>query len=229
MSNSAIIVAAGKSERFGDKVPKQFHQIAGRPLLAWTIEAFEKAEKISKIVVVVSKDYLAQVTKTVIDPYNFMKVDKVVMGGKNRAESVMNGLKALPDSTEIVAIHDGVRPLVQSEDINKVLELAQKDRAAILATQSKDTVKEVGGVDIKKTLIRSNIWLAQTPQAFDYKLILEAHRKSANSNSITDDAQLVEQMGIDVKVIEPSACNLKVTTPEDLLMVKSILEQRANG
>lgn len=226
MNNYAIIVAAGKSERFGDKLPKQFHQVAGKPLLSWTIAAFECAGKIDQVVIVTSEEYLAYVTKNVIDPFDFTKVCKVVKGGANRKESVFNGLKSLPDATRVVAIHDGVRPLVSSKDINRVVDSAEINRAAMLAEKSQDTVKEVKQDVIVRTLDRSVIWLAQTPQAFEYKLILEAHADSLSSDSITDDALLVERMGISVKVIEPSSSNIKVTTAEDMIFVEAVLEKK---
>jgi len=229
MSNWAIIVAAGRSIRFGDSLPKQFHEVAGKPLLAWTIAAFEKAEQIDQIVVVTSQEFQLFVAKTVIDKYKFKKVYKIVIGGASRRESVLNALKVVPKSAKIVAIHDGVRPLVHAEDINRVVEAANRHQAATLAVPVKDTVKQVDGDVIVKTLERDEIWLAQTPQAFEYKLILKAHEEFAakgEGNSATDDAMLVENKGIKVKVIEPSSNNIKVTTPEDLAFVESVLRKR---
>lgn len=229
MNNWAIIVAAGKSVRFGHKLPKQFHLVAGKPLLAWSIAAFEKAHKIDQIIVVTSEEYQKLATKDVIETHKFKKVAKIVGGGRSRRESVYNALKALPSSTKTVAIHDGVRPLVEPEDIDKVIEAAHKFRAAILAVPVRDTVKEVDGNAIVKTLQRDKIWLAQTPQAFDYKVIFEAHQESAdkdNSEDVIDDAILVERKGIMVKVIEASSANIKVTALEDLAIVEIILRKR---
>ncbi len=231
MNNWAIIVAAGKSVRFGDSLPKQFHNVAGKPLLAWTIDSFEKAKLIDQIVVVVMQEFQLFVTKNVIDKFKIMKVSKVVTGGESRKVSVHNALKSLPATTQMVAIHDGVRPLVLPIDIDKVVDSAIRHRAAMLAVRAKETVKQVENETIIKTLERDKIWLAQTPQAFEFNLIMEAHEKynSDDSNTVTDDSSLVEKMGIKVKVIEPSAPNPKVTTPEDLAYVETIFKKRANG
>lgn len=233
VSNWSIIVAAGKSERFGDALPKQFQKICGKPLLSWTIEKLEQASSIDKIVVVVAEEYQLLTTQSVVDPCRFHKVAKVVSGGDTRQESVYNGLKALPESAGLVAIHDGVRPLVNSEDIDKVVHLAEENSAAILAVPVSDTVKKVKGARIETTLNREEIWLAQTPQVFEYNLIFEAHRKLAEgkpgSKAPTDDAGLVEQMGVKVTIVEPSSLNLKVTTPDDLSYVESVLQGVTHG
>ena len=226
MSNWAIIVAAGRSVRFGSDLPKQFQEVAGRPLLAWTLAAFEKANSIDEIVTVTSEDYQLFVTQKVINPFKLGKVGKVINGGGTRRESVFNGLKALPSTADVVAIHDGVRPLVKPDDIDRVVALAGKHKAAMLAVPVKDTVKQVENGIIVDTLVRENIWLAQTPQAFDYHLIFEAHQEFALTSDTafaSDDSILIEKMGIKVRVVEPSASNIKVTTPEDLAFVESIL------
>ncbi len=231
MSNWAIIVAAGTSVRFGGSLPKQFHEVAGKPLLAWTIEAFEKTNSIDQIVVVVAEEFKLFATKDVIDKSKFMKVSKVVIGGESRKVSVLNALSALPNSSEIVSIHDGVRPLILPIDIDRVIKAAKREKAAIIATQSRETVKQVAGDAVIRTLERDKIWLAQTPQAFEYNVIREAHEKfrGNDANAITDDSLLVEMMGINVKVIEPSGPNIKVTTPEDMAYVEAVLRMRSNG
>jgi 2-C-methyl-D-erythritol 4-phosphate cytidylyltransferase len=166
----------------------------------------------------------------VVDKGQFRKVTKVINGGASRRESVFNALKEVPVSAKIVAIHDGVRPLVQPADIDRVMKEANKHQAAILAVPAKVTVKQVEGGVIVKTLERDKIWLAQTPQAFEYELIMSAHEKFSgdNSNNFTDDSLLVEKMGISVKVIEPSSANIKLTTAEDLAYIESVLRKRIN-
>ncbi|MCH7946910.1 MAG: 2-C-methyl-D-erythritol 4-phosphate cytidylyltransferase [candidate division Zixibacteria bacterium] len=231
MSNWAIIVAAGKSERFGDPLPKQFHEVAGRPLLSWAIEKFEIASSIDKIVVVVAADYQLETTRKIIDPFGFNKVVKVVSGGDSRQQSVLKGLEALPESTKVVAIHDGVRALVSPEDIDKVVKLALAEKAAMLALPATDTLKKVKNQEVVETLERNQIWLAQTPQAFEYKLILEAHRKFADNPKgtiVTDDASLVEALGVKVKVVKPSTLNLKITTAEDMNYAETLLGSKEN-
>jgi len=224
MNVYAIIVAAGRSERCSGAVPKQFRPVCGQPLLAWTIRRFEKASGIDKIVVVVAEENLLYNNSQVVDPYGFSKVIKIVPGGETRADSVLKGLKSLPVSTRLVAIHDGARPIVTPDDIDRVVTLAQKERAAMLARPATDTVKRVRDGYILSTLERESLYYAQTPQAFQYDLILSAHEKRDEGNSITDDAILVEAQGFKVRVVEPENSNMKVTTPDDLVMVEAILK-----
>ena len=224
----ALIVAAGSSERFGGAVPKQFAQVCGRPLLSWTISRFENARKIDQIVVVVAEEYMHFTSEQVVDPYGFTKVNKIVAGGNTRRESVLKGLEALPISTDFVAIHDGARPLTAPADIDSVIETAIASKAAILAIKATDTVKHAKEGYILATLERNSLYLAQTPQVFQYDLIMAAHKERAEGHideNITDDASLVEARGFKVKVVEPTAPNIKVTTREDLFLVESLLQR----
>lgn len=229
MTNWAVIVAAGKSARFGGAILKQFSEVAGKPLLAWTIAAFEKANSIDQIVIVVSKEHNESTKKNVVGKFNFRKVSQLVTGGDNRKESVYNALKAISVPAGIVAIHDGARPLIEPKDIDRVVESARKHKAAMLAVPVKDTVKQVDGDTIVKTLERGKIWLAQTPQAFEFEIIKKAHENfRGQSEDVTDDSSLVENSGTKVKVLEPSSPNPKVTTPEDLAYVEAVLSRRPN-
>ncbi len=195
--------------------------------MSWTIEKFELASSIDEIAVVVAADYQHEATTNIIDPYGFQKVVKVLDGGQSRRESVLKGLEALPKTTKVVAIHDGVRALVSPDDIDKVVNFASTERAAMLALPATDTLKKVKNNSIVETINRDHIWLAQTPQAFEYKLICQAHSKFDRNNSsqaiATDDASLVEALGVGVRVVEPSSINLKVTTAEDLKYVEIVL------
>ena len=227
MKTIALIVAAGSSTRFGGEIPKQFQNVKGKPLLSRTIEKFQEAESISNIVVVVGEEYLLYTSEKVIDPYDFNKVVKIVPGGESRQESVLKGLEALPISTNFVAIHDAARMLIAIEDINRVVDEAIKERAAILAVKTKDTVKRVAGDYIISTLDRSSLYQAQTPQVFQYDLILKAHREYAQSGvdeTVTDDSSLIEKKGFKVKIVEPNSLNFKITTPQDLELAGSLLE-----
>ncbi len=222
----ALIVAAGSSERFKGTVPKQFAQVCGRPLLAWAISRFEAASKIDQIVVVVAEEYLLYTSERVVEPFDFAKVTKIVIGGPTRRESVLKGLEALPISTEYVAIHDGARPLVSPADIDRAVEAAVAERATMLAVRATDTVKRARGGYVLSTLERDSLYLAQTPQVFQYDLIMAAHKRAAESddtNRFTDDAAMVEACGFKVKIVEPTRPNIKVTTPDDLIPVKAIL------
>jgi 2-C-methyl-D-erythritol 4-phosphate cytidylyltransferase len=225
MKTYALIVAAGSSNRFGGVVPKQFRQLAGRPMLTWSIMRFEEAATIDKIVVVVSEENLLYTSQMIVDPYQFKKVEKIVIGGETRRESVYKGLKSLPVSTTHVAIHDGARPLVSPEDIDKVVQLAQKDRAAMLAIKATDSVKRVRDGYVLGTLERDSLYLAQTPQVFQYDLIIEAHAKAPADAVITDDSSVVELLGFKVRVVEPTRPNIKITVKDDLVIAETLLKQ----
>ena len=210
-------------------VPKQFLQVCGRPLLAWTLSNFEKAETVDRIVLVVPEENLALGSKDVVDKYGFRKVNKIVVGGSSRRESVLCGLEALPDSTTLVAIHDGARPVTSPADIDRVVIAAAEDGAAILAVQVSDTGKRVTQGHVGRTIDRNSLYLAQTPQVFRYEDILKAHREEqakenrASVSEITDDSLLIEDSGHKVRVIEPTSLNLKVTTSQDLLIAEALL------
>jgi len=213
-------------------VPKQFRELSGRPMLAETVSRFETASSIDQIVVVVSEEHLLYTSERVVDPYDFGKVLKIVVGGSTRFESVWNGVKSLSLSTGFVAIHDGARPLVLPSDIDRVVQTAQQERAAMLAAPVPDTVKRVQDGFILATLDRSLLYLAQTPQVFQYDLFKAACEKAiaeGNAESYTDDAALCEASGFKVKVVAPSAPNFKVTTHDDLELIRMIIRERGDG
>lgn len=226
----AVIVAGGSSTRLGGDIPKQFREIAGRPLLSWTISRFQAAHAIDSIVVVVAEEYLLFTSEKVVDAYGFQKVRKIVIGGEERQESVRKGLEALPFATTIAAIHDGARPLVSPADIDRVVTAAQKERAAILAAPVADTLKRVRDGFIITTVDRAHLYAAQTPQVFQYDLILEAHRAAAGGTEVfTDDASMIEARGFKVTVVEPTGPNLKVTNREDLIVAEALLGKEHHG
>ncbi|UCD63239.1 MAG: 2-C-methyl-D-erythritol 4-phosphate cytidylyltransferase [Candidatus Zixiibacteriota bacterium] len=230
MKTVALIVAGGKSLRFGGEVPKQFRTVCGRPVLSWAIDSFERAGTINEVVVVVSEEYMAYTSEKVVDPYHFAKVRKIVAGGETRRQSVLNGLEGLPKGTDFVAIHDGARPLVTPEDVDKVVQVAHREKAAILALKAVDTVKRVKNSFIINTLERDTLYLAQTPQVFQYDLIVQAHRgfdESGGGDTVTDDACLVEQRGFKVKAVEPTSPNFKITSVRDLLFAETVLSERS--
>ena len=226
MKTAAIIVAAGSGKRLGGDVPKQFRTINGKPLLTWAIQKFEQSQAINDIIIVTAEEYLLYVSENIIDDFAFKKVSKIVIGGESRQESVYKGLKALPISTQFVAIHDGARVLIRPEDINKVVETAKQEKAAIIASKATDTLKRSKENFIISTVDRTDIYYAQTPQVFQYDLIMEAHAQAIENNKIdfTDDASLIEQQGFKVKLVEPSSLNIKVTTAEDLQIVEALLK-----
>jgi 2-C-methyl-D-erythritol 4-phosphate cytidylyltransferase len=223
MKRCAIIVAAGKSVRFGGETPKQFCELAGRPLLAWTISRFEKARSIDSIVVVVDGAWLRHTVEQVINPFRFTKITGVVTGGHSRQESVKNGLIKVADTAKYVAIHDGARPLVSPDDIDRTVDAAIMHEAAMLAARTTDTIKRVEAGRIVATLDRTVLYQAQTPQVFRYEIIKNAHDAS-KPEDVTDDSYLVERRGIAVHIVEPTGPNIKVTMPADFIMAGALLE-----
>jgi 2-C-methyl-D-erythritol 4-phosphate cytidylyltransferase len=224
MNATALIVAAGSGERYGGDIPKQFQKIAGKPLLSWTISRFEEAEAISSIVIVCGEDFLLHVNNAVVNPYSFGKVTQIVPGGETRCASVRKGLDALPRTTRLVAIHDGVRPLVRPSDINRVVAGAAENRAAILGQKATDTVKRVESGLVLATMERERMYLAETPQAFQFDLICEAHARATEKQlAATDDSALVEMMGFKVVLVESSAPNPKLTGAADFDFIEMML------
>jgi 2-C-methyl-D-erythritol 4-phosphate cytidylyltransferase len=229
MKVTTIIVAAGKSKRIQDKVPKQFIDIGGKPVLSHTLESFEKCEEIDEILLVVAEGWLTYCSAEVVDKYGFKKVKKVISGGERRQDSVYKGLLAVPGDTSIVVIHDGVRPLIKTSKIAKTIESCRECKAVILAVRVKETVKRVEDGSVVTTLSRERLWSAQTPQTFDYKILLDAYEKAESDGFVgTDDASLVERMGVEVKILEGDYDNIKITTLEDLVLVEEILRKRKN-
>ncbi len=222
MSCTAIIVAAGRSERFGGELPKVFLPVAGKPVLAWTIGRFEDSGCISDIVLVVAEEYMERAADLVSDA-GAAKVRRIVSGGQTRADSVRLGLQSLSHSTELVAIHDGARPLTSVDDIAAVVAAGKRSGAAILASRCTDALKVVRDGVIEKTLSKELHYLAQTPQVFTYELIRLAHERTSVNAPAADDAVLVEQSGTQVTVIEPRSPNPKITFGYDLLLIETLL------
>ena len=228
MKTVAIIVAGGSGKRIEGNLPKQFLMLSGKPILVHTIEKFERCDLVDEIILVVPEDHLGYCSQSIVDKHTFSKIRKIAGGGKERQDSVYQGLKACSDSTSIVAIHDGVRPLISTMRISDSIELCRQKKAVILAVPVKDTIKQVEDGLVITTLDRGKLWLVQTPQVFEYKLIMEAHKKAREENFIgTDDSVLVERLGCEVSVLEGNYNNLKITTAEDLLVAEKLLKTEA--
>lgn len=223
---SAIIVAAGKGIRMNDIVRKQYFTLAGRPILCHTVQVFDTCIEIDKIFLVVPEEDFDFCHKNIILPLKLQKKVNLVQGGKERQDSVYNGILAVDNKDCIVVIHDGVRPFVRPEQLAACIKCAKECGACILGIPAFDTLKRVNSAGfIDKTLDRESIWLAQTPQAFQYDLIKKAHENARREGYTgTDDALLVERLGKDVKVINGSRCNIKITTQEDLMLARAMLE-----
>lgn len=221
---AAVIVAAGRSERMGGvvKLWALLSDAAGRarPLLAYPIATFNSCPGISRIALVVTGDAVERAQQLVRED-GFEKVCAVVPGGERRRDSVRAGLDAF-GACDIVAVHDGARPLVTAGLIERGIEAAGETGAACCALPAPDTVKEANErAAVEATLDRSRLWLAQTPQVFRYDLLMEAHRRV--ETDATDDCALVEAMGVEVRLYPGSPRNLKVTTPDDLALVQALL------
>jgi 2-C-methyl-D-erythritol 4-phosphate cytidylyltransferase/2-C-methyl-D-erythritol 2,4-cyclodiphosphate synthase len=222
-----IVLAAGSGRRMGSEEPKQFMSLCGRPVVIYSLEAFEASEAVTQVVLVVPKGDEALCRKELLEPNDLKKVVTVVAGGDERQNSVRAGLEALTGDPDVVAIHDGARPLVLPEQIDLVVRRADQTGAAVLGTRITDTVKVVQDEVVKKTLDRSSLWSVQTPQAFRVPLILEGHRQADATGQLgTDDTSLVERLGASVSVVEGRSDNIKITAPEDLEHAERILESR---
>lgn len=222
----AIVVAAGKGERMGEGPRKQFRLLRGKPVLYWSLEAFSKAPSVEAIIVVVPAGEVRRIEEELAASFPG-KVARVVEGGASRAESVRRGLEALPEACEWVLVHDAARPLVTTALIERVLEGAWETGAATAAVRMADTVKEGDERGrVLRTLDRSRLWRVQTPQAFRRRLLWEAHR-AAMAAEPTDDCQLVEALGAEVRLVEGDPSNLKITTESDWALVQALSGQNA--
>jgi len=222
--NIAIIAAAGAGSRIASDRPKQFLLLAGKPVIFHTLQVFEECDSIEEVLVVLpaaeSAGFLSLAGK-----YRIRKLARVVPGGATRADSVKRGLMSIRSATaEIVAVHDGVRPFVTAEEINRTVAAAKSDGAAILVAPVTDTIKQVSERQVLKTFDRSLLRRALTPQCFRYELLCDAYRQAdVNDPSLTDESALVEKIGKPVSIVEGSARNIKITTVEDLAIAEAIL------
>lgn len=222
---TAIIVAAGKSERMGGGADKAFLSLGSKPVVAWSLLAFEKNADIDSIVLVVRKDQVTA-AKAVARMFGISKLTKIVAGGARRQDSVQAGLKEVDSDTRIVAVHDGARPCVSQEVISDVIKSAKRGAASVTGCRMRDTVKIVEkGSTVSQTVDRSKYWAVQTPQAFPYSMLRKAYAAvEAEQKEVLDDAQAVETMGESVKICESNKLNIKITTPEDLQIAAAILK-----
>jgi 2-C-methyl-D-erythritol 4-phosphate cytidylyltransferase len=217
--NVAIIVAAGSGTRFGGDVPKQFLDLGGKPLLIHTLERFENCPAVDRIVLVLPP---AETGNFSAEKYHLTKVERLVAGGRTRAESVYNGLLASAPA-EVVAVHDGARPFVSGAEISAVIERAAATGAACLVAPVTDTIKRVVGDRIVETIDRAQLRRALTPQCFRYELLVRAFENAdLGAAAATDECYLVEKTGAPIATVEGSAKNVKITTREDLLWAEKV-------
>ena len=225
---TAILLAAGKGRRMGSEVYKQFLIIKNKPVLYYSLQCFETSDIIDDIILVAGNDMEGQ-CRQIIEENGFTKVSAIVTGGKERYDSVYNGLLSCKNP-DYVFIHDGARPFITTDILERCFETVQKSGACVTGMPSKDTVKisDENGF-VTDTPDRRKVWIIQTPQVFSYKLILDAHRKirDEGTEGITDDAMIIERMtDVRVKLAEGSYDNIKITTPEDIAVAEAILNSR---
>ena len=215
MKIAVIIAAGGTGKRMGQ--PKQFLPLLGKSVVEWTIEAFKKVPSVSQIIVTVAGDNLEKARRLGVE---------ATEGGAERQDSVSNGMKLVAPDTDLVVIHDGARPLITIDIIKKAVKEAKEYGASIVGVPVKDTIKSVGDdLFIEKTVDRDALWQAQTPQVFKYEIITRALKRA--KGKATDDSKLVEDLGVKVKMVLGSYENIKITTPEDLVIAETILRNRA--
>jgi len=222
--NVAIIAAAGHGTRMAGKRPKQFLELAGVPIIIHTLKAFEQCEAIHEIIMVLSAEEVPGFL-ALADKYHSRKISAVVPGGGTRAASVLHGLQAAEDrSPELVAVHDGARPFVTSDEISRTVEAARLEGAAILVSAPVDTIKEVRDGNVIRTIRRGDLRNALTPQCFRYTLLRQAYdRADVSDPDLTDESSLVERLGARIAIVEGSARNIKITRPEDMVIAEAIL------
>jgi len=223
---TVLIPAAGMGKRMGKTVAKQFLPLGDKPMLAHTLLSFQRAPDVDEIIPILSQEDMESCLRDIIERYRITKVKTLVAGGRERQDSVANGLKKIGTDAGVVLVHDGVRPFVTQEMIRETVALANKGECVAVGVPVKDTIKEVDADGmVCRTLDRSRLWAIQTPQAFPVKTLKRAYEASfTHKLPGTDDATLVERAGISVRVIMGSYENIKITTPEDLILAEEILK-----
>lgn len=221
--NSAIIVAAGSGKRFESDTPKQFLNLLGKPVIFHTLERFDKCKAIDQIVVVLANDWIERIREDSF-ALGFERPLKFVAGGETRSQSVRNGFRAADAKTEFVVIHDAARPLVTDAEILRTIEGARETGAACLAAPVTDTIKEIKDKRINRTIDRTSLRRAVTPQVFRYDVLREALENSDLNESVTDDCFLVEKIGGEIAFIEGSPRNIKITVPDDLIIAEALMK-----
>ncbi|MCR1898709.1 2-C-methyl-D-erythritol 4-phosphate cytidylyltransferase [Irregularibacter muris] len=225
---SAVIVAAGQGTRMKASTNKQYLMLKGKPILAHTLSVFEKSTLVDEVLVVVGEHEKSQCLQKVIKYYGYKKVKKLVTGGETRQQSMYNGLKEVNPRADIVITHDGARPLVHEYTIQTSIAETLIHKATVVGVPVKETIKIVDAKHfVENTPKRDVLWSVQTPQTFTYDLLMEAHQKALQEGFIgTDDGMLVERLGYPIKMIKGQYDNIKITTPEDLIIAESIINIR---
>ena len=227
---SVIVAAAGMSNRMGNKINKQFIDIDNKPILVHTLNKFEQCRLIDEIILISKEEEVEYTRKEIVKKYGFKKVRKIIKGGKERQDSIYNGLLALDEKCDIVLTHDGARPFVREKNIKEGIKGVIEYGACLIGVPVKDTIKVMDEeANIHHTPNRSLLWAAQTPQCFWRELIQAGYEHAIDEGIVgTDDSSLVEKIGHKVKMIMGNYDNIKITTPEDLIIAESLLEVDKN-
>lgn len=221
---TAIILVAGNSTRFGQNRNKNFEDINGKTVLYYSLKVFDKNKYVDNIIIATKEEEISKV-KDIIKQENIAKSIKIVIGGSTRKQSVYNCIKDV--NSDIVIIHDGARPMIKQEYINKCIENMDKFKGLAIGVRSKDTIKITDENNIViNTTQRANTWIIQTPQCFDRKVLLKMHNKYKKED-VTDDCELLEINNYKIKIIEGDYTNIKITTYEDLNIVREFLKQNS--
>lgn len=226
IKTTVIIPAAGQGKRMGSDEKKQYLNLKGKPILVHTLEVFDKCTKINNIILVVGKGEVEYCKEEIVKKYKINKISSIVEGGKERQDSVYEGLKKIPDETDIVLVHDAARPFIQEGDIHNIITQTVKNKACVLGVKAKDTIKIVNKNNkIVDTPNRDLLWLVQTPQVFSKDIIMSAYNKAmVESFKATDDSMIVERYSdVQVKMVEGSYTNIKITTQDDLIIGERFL------
>lgn len=219
---AALVIAAGEGKRFSSRVPKQWSDLAGRPLVYWALSRFERHPLVNEIVLVVDSTRRAKARALV--KKEFTKVTAIVSGGKTRAASVRRGLEKTSPDTEVMLIHDGVRPLFEDDLVDRLVAALDVYEAAVPVTLVGETLKRLSGAAVESTVDRKGIATAKTPQAFRADVIRQAHLLAQKERfEGTDDSVLVERMGLTVGAVQTTFPNIKITLPEDLLLAQALI------
>lgn len=223
---SVIIPAAGSGTRIGGIITKQFLELNGKPILAHTIEKFQNNHLVFEIIIASQNIYFSEIEK-ICKRYNFNKIKHIIEGGKTRQESVGNALTKISSNSDLILVHDAVRPFISQNVINETIKIADKNKAAIVGVPVKDTIKETGKNNrVEKTLMREKLWIIQTPQVFKTPIILKAYKNAEKKKLFgNDDATLVEAIGIKPTIILGEYENIKITTKEDLEFAELIINR----
>ncbi len=232
-SVTAIVPAAGVGRRFGPGKDKPFQILGGKPLILWAIDTFQGIPEISEIIPVLrTEDSIA--ARKLFEQHGISKIKRIAPGGKERQDSVYNGLKLIEDKHGVVLIHDGARPFVERDFVNGMIAEMQKGRddfdGIVPGVPVKDTIKEAAQGSVTKTLRRDKLWAVQTPQIFRHDKILKAYEQAMEKRRYaTDDAALVEKFGGKIRIITGTYRNIKITTPEDLLIAEALLRENSKS